>query len=308
MKIFITGICGFIGHNIALYLYSKGYEISGIDNFKNISSRAPKVLESLGIKIYRTDIRNYERIKYIIKDVDVVIHTAAYVDVQESFEKPLLYIDNNVMGTASLLSACTKSDVKRIIYLSSAAVYGEPIKLPISENHVTKPISPYGASKLAGEILIEAFSKAYGFEYIILRLFNVYGPGQEDTPYAGVITKFISRMCKNKPPIIYGDGEQTRDFIHVLDVARAIELSINTKHCNQVFNIGTGKPTSIKYLAFIISKLIGKEYRPIFKHRRQGDIRHSYADISKAITFLGFAPKIQLINGLRELIRDVCKE
>lgn len=307
MKVLITGICGFIGHNIASYLYSRGYEVLGIDNFERISPRAPRILKSLGIEMYKVDIRNREKLRDLMRDVDVVIHTAAYVDIEESFKKPLLYVDNNVVGTVSLLNICAKADVRRVIYLSSAAVYGEPTKLPINEDHVTKPLSPYGATKLVGEIFTEILSKSYGFEYVILRLFNVYGPGQEESPYAGVITKFISRMCRGEPPIIYGSGEQTRDFIHVTDVAKAIELSINTKYSNQIFNIATGKPTKIKDLARIISKLIGKEFSPLFKSRRPGDIEHSYADISKAIRLLGFYPKVQLIEGLKELIEIMCE-
>ena len=273
MIVLITGICGFIGHNLALYLYRRGYRVIGIDNFRRSNPRAIELLRDIGVEVHNVDTRDYKNIKKLLRDVDVVVHAAAYIDVYESFENPILYADNNVVGTVSLAKACIDNSVDRIIYLSSAAVYGEPIKLPITEDHPCRPISPYGVSKYSSELFIKSLSKVYRLRYVILRLFNVYGPGQEYSSYSGVIVKFITRICRDKAPVIYGDGEQTRDFVYIDDVVRAIESSIKTKYVNEVFNIATSKPTKIKDLAYLIMKLCNKNLKPIYVRPRSHEIR-----------------------------------
>ncbi|MCX8170011.1 MAG: GDP-mannose 4,6-dehydratase, partial [Candidatus Methanomethyliaceae archaeon] len=229
--------------------------------------------------------------------IDIVIHAAAYISVSESMRKPLMYFKNNVLGTLNVVNSCIDKKVK-LIFLSSASVYGEPLFLPISESHPTNPISTYALTKLMGEEIIKFYFKR-GF--VILRLFNVYGPGQSST-YAGVITKFIERIKNNKPPIIYGDGLQTRDFIHVYDVAQAIKLCIEKGIENEIINIATGRPISIRDLSELIIKLSGSSHKPIFTRPRAGDIKHSYADITKAERLLGFKPRISIEEGLKELL------
>jgi len=231
------------------------------------------------------------------------VHAAAYVSVCESMRKPALYFRNNVEGTANVAKACLDSGVKLMIYLSSAAVYGEPVSLPISETHPTNPTSPYGLSKLMGEELVRFYSK-YGLKHVILRLFNVYGLGQSKA-YAGVVTRFIERAVKGLPPIIYGDGEQTRDFIHVRDVSEAVEQILEKGVVNETFNVGSGIPTKIKDLAELVMNIVKLNREPIYRKPRVGDIKHSYADISKAENLIDFKPKVNLNEGLKELIESI---
>jgi len=301
MNVLVTGGAGFIGHNIALHLKRLGYGVTAFDSLKRATEFACRRLASCSIPIIKGDVLNSRSINAALRNVDVAIHAAAYISVKESMKKPALYIRNNVAGTASIAKACLQKRVG-LIYISSAAVYGEPSATPISENHPTIPISPYGLSKLMGEQIVEFYAKQ-GLKYAVLRLFNVYGPGQSSA-YAGVITCFINRLSEGKPPIIYGDGQQTRDFIHVYDVAEAIRLAIEGGLVNEAINIATGKPTAIKDLAELLIKLTRRDLKPIFMKARIGDVKHSYADISKAKSLLGFKPKINLEEGLIKLIEE----
>lgn len=300
MRVLITGGAGFIGHNTAIYLKKNGYEVIAFDNFKRARDSALERLAMHGVPIVKGDILGARALKEALDSVDVVVHAAAYISVEESMKKPTLYFRNNVAGTANVAHVCLHGGVKLLVYISSASVYGNPTTLPVNEDHPTNPISPYGLTKLMGE-QITKFYGGQGLKYIILRLFNVYGPGQSGA-YAGVINRFIMRLSEGKPPIIYGDGMQTRDFIHVYDVAEAIKLSIEGGVKNEVFNIAAGRPTTIRELAENIIRLAGSDLKPLFKRTRVGDIRYSYADISKAERLLGFKPKISLEQGLRDLL------
>ena len=302
MHVVITGGAGFIGGHLAIYLKERGYKVTCIDNLSRASKSAIKALEKEKIPLIITDIRETNKLLEIFKGADVVIHTAALISVEESIKDPLLYLDSNATGTASVTKACIDAAVRRLIYLSSAAVYGEPIKLPIDEVHPTNPLSPYGLSKLFGEEIIKTLSRLYPFDYIILRLFNVYGAGQSEE-YAGVITKFINRVREKLPPIIFGDGEQTRDFIHVNDVCHAIELAITTKNTNNIYNIGSGTATKIKDLAKLIMNIANINSEPIYSAPKPGDIKHSYANIDKARELLNFISRISLEKALKEFIQ-----
>jgi UDP-glucose 4-epimerase len=302
MHVVITGGAGFIGGHLAIYLKERGYKVTCIDNLSRASKSTIKTLEKEKIPLTISDIRETNKLLEIFKGSDVVIHTAALISVEESIKNPLLYLDNNTTGTASVTKACIDAPVRRLIYLSSAAVYGDPIKLPIDEGHPTNPLSPYGLSKLFGEEIIKTFSRLYSFDYITLRLFNVYGPGQSEG-YGGVITKFINRVREKLPPIIFGDGEQTRDFIHVYDVCHAVELAITTKNTNNVYNIGSGTATKIKELAKLIMNIANINSEPIYASPKPGDIKHSYANINKARKLLNFTPRISLEKGLKELMQ-----
>ncbi|MCX8183154.1 MAG: NAD-dependent epimerase/dehydratase family protein [Crenarchaeota archaeon] len=304
MRVLITGGAGFIGHNLAIRLKNKGFEVNVLDSLERSTGLAVKKLEEAGVPVTKVGVTSMNGVKNALKSVDIVVHAAAYTDVAESMENPMLYLEKNVLGTASVIEASLKTGVGLFIYLSSAAVYGDPVKLPVDENHPADPLSPYGLSKLMGEEVTRFFSRL-GLKYVVLRLFNVYGPGQ-NMAYAGVITRFLERVRRGLPPVVYGDGEQTRDFIHVEDVAEAVELAIKTKHVNQVFNIGTGRPVSIRDLALLVMRLQGIKGEPVYAAKRQGDIRHSYAEISKARSLLGFEPRIGLEQGLKNLIQEAC--
>ncbi|MBS7634210.1 NAD-dependent epimerase/dehydratase family protein [Candidatus Bathyarchaeota archaeon] len=303
MKVLVSGGAGFIGHNTAIFLKHLGYEVLVFDNLERATALALKKLSNHGIPVLKGSILNVKAFDAAIKGVDVVVHAAAYINVEESVKKPALYFKNNILGTANVAKACLDRSVELLIYISSAAVYGEPKTLPISENYPADPISPYGLTKLMGERTVEFYSKK-GLKAVTLRLFNVYGPGQSSA-YAGVITRFIENISKGLPPIIYGDGEQTRDFIHVEDVAEAIRLAMEKNAANETFNIASGKPTKIKALANLAIELAGLKLKPIYAEPRVGDIKHSLADIAKAQRILGFKPKTSLEEGLKNLIQTM---
>lgn len=301
MKVLVTGGAGFIGHNLAIRLKEKGFKVQVMDSFERSTELAVKRLREADVPVTKVKIRNIGEVKNILGDVDVVVHAAAYIDVAESMEKPLLYLDNNVLGTASIVKASLDAGIHLFVYLSSAAVYGNPVKLPIDEDHPVTPLSPYGLSKLMGEDAVKFFSR-YGLKHVILRLFNVYGPGQK-AEYAGVITRFLEKASEKLPPVIYGDGEQTRDFIYVDEVAKAVELTIKTSHVNEIFNIGSGNPVKVRDLAKLVMRLFKIKGEPVYGEQRIGDIEYSCADIAKAKSLLGFEPKIGLEEGLKKLVQ-----
>jgi len=302
MKVLITGGAGFIGHNLAIRLKNNGFEVSVLDSLERSTGFAVERLKEESITVLRAGVKSTDVVKNALKGVDAVVHAAAYTDVAESMENPVLYLDNNALGTALVAEASLKTGVGLFIYLSSAAVYGDPVRLPVDENHPTRPLSPYGLSKLMGEDVVKFFSRL-GLRYVVLRLFNVYGPGQ-NAAYAGVITRFLERVSNSLPPVVYGDGEQTRDFIHVDDVSKAVELALRLKCFNDVFNIGSGSPVRIRDLARLVMRLNRVEGEPVYAASRPGDIKHSYADVSKARITLGFEPRIGLEEGLRRLVQE----
>lgn len=302
-KVLVTGALGFIGYHTCLYLASKGYSVVGLDNASRGRIERKNKLEEQDIPVEIADIRDNNDLTRIFDKYkpDMIVHAAALISVDESFEKPLLYEDVNARGTITLVLTANKYNARKFVYISSAAVYGNPVKLPISEDHPVDPLSPYGASKLAGEHYVKTLFE--GDEgAVTLRLFNVYGLGQ-NPEYAGVISKFLERLVEGRPPIIFGTGEQTRDFIHVEDVARAIEKTLTIRlEEYMVFNIGTGKRISIRELAELMIKLFGLNLEPVYGPPRRGDIMHSYADISRAKRILGWHPSISLEEGLKKLI------
>ena len=303
MRVLVTGAAGFIGFRIAREAVREGHEVIAIDNLERGDPRKAELLSDIGCKFLRLDVRDLERIAASVGNVDAVIHCAALVSVEESFRRPLVYESVNVGGTVATLELAVRVGARKYIYLSSAAVYGDPVYLPIDESHPTRPKSPYGASKLAGEFFVTAYAKSYGVRTAILRLFNVYGPGQ-NPEYAGVITRFIEKVKMGRPPVIFGDGEQIRDFVHVADVAKAVLLSleVNAHENPLVVNIASGRPVSILTLANLIVSLAGLKLKPQHAPPRPGDIRHSYADIERAQEVLGWTPTIGLEEGLRELL------
>ena len=253
----------------------------------------------------RGDITNAKDVRKSIKDADAVIHEAAVTSVPLSIRRPDLVNKVNVEGTKMLLEESSRADVKRFIYASSCAVYGEVKKLPIREDEKANPISPYGKSKLEAEALCKAFQEERGIETVCLRYFNVYGPRQTFGPYAGVILQFLERVNNNKSPIIFGDGKQTRDFVHVSDIVQGSLLALESdKAAGQVINIGTGTETSIDQLCKIILKTLGRtDLKPIYMEPKPGDIRHSRADITKAEKILDYHPKIGLEEGIKRLVK-----
>lgn len=300
LTVAITGGAGFLGHHLAVYLKEIGYNVLVIDDLSRVNSENLESLERRNVPLIKEDILS-ENLPKILKAnrPEKVIHTAALTSVEESLEKPDLYNKMNATGTLRMLEASHKAGVKHFIYISSAAVYDEPKYLPIDEEHPLKPKSPYGASKLAGEAYV-LYPRNISLKTTILRLFNIYGQGQNPS-YAGVITKFLKSINEKKPPTIFGDGEQTRDFIHVSDVAKAIEKALESE-TEGIYNIGDGKPISINNLAETMISIAGLDLKPEHAPPRRGEIKHSYANINKATLKLKWKPETGLEDGLRQLI------
>jgi len=290
--IVVTGGAGFIGSHIAEEL-SKDNEVVVIDNL--YSGRVENVPEN--VKFVQADIRDYESIVEIMSQADYVFHEAALVSVVESVEKPVLTEEINVLGTLNILRALSEGHGK-LIFASSAAVYGDNQNLPLKEEEKPMPLSPYGVTKVSGEYYCKIFYELYGVPTVALRFFNVFGERQGYNQYAGVISIFINRALKNEPLIIFGDGKQTRDFIYVKDVVKANVLVAEKKRANgEVFNVARGERTTILELAMKIIDATNSSSPIIFDKPRPGDIKHSQADISK-IKKLGFKPEYSLEEGL----------
>lgn len=303
MKTLITGGAGFIGSNLADYFISKDLEITILDDFSNSSEEKIKPLINKGAKLVKADITNYKILENAFDDFDSVIHLAAKIDVQESIKKPELYHKVNVIGTKNLLNACVKKGIKNVIAASSAAVFGTPNNLPLSEDSSLLPESTYGQTKVEMEKILTDFSKNSNLNCISLRFFNVYGKGQTDA-YAGVITKFMNKIKENKPLIIFGNGTNTRDFISIEDVMESIFQSLKNIQGKKgnCYNIASGKSTTINELAQMMLEVSGKTMPIKYESPRKGDILHSQANIDLAIRELGFNPKIPLKDGLKKLL------
>jgi UDP-glucose 4-epimerase len=313
VHILVTGGSGFIGHHLVNKLLSNGEnKVVVIDN---LSTRNNNLLEitiksSLrkSLSFYNEDILNKDVIYDIFKHeatIDTCVHLAAKISVLDSVRNPADTVHTNVIGTLNLLEVCSFNNVKNFVFASSAAVYGEPKKMPLHENDSLEPLSPYGASKASAEALASSFARCGKLENVMsIRIFNVYGHNQS-SQYAGVITSFAERLSKMLPPIIYGGGEQTRDFISVNDLINIILLLIEGKrrlsHC--ILNAGTGKPTKIRDLAKIMIKIAGLDLEPIFAEPKRGDIKESYADIEKLKTDLGFTNFTEIEHGLKQILK-----
>ncbi|TET65018.1 SDR family NAD(P)-dependent oxidoreductase, partial [Candidatus Bathyarchaeota archaeon] len=253
-RVLVTGGAGFIGSHLVDELVKRGYAVSVIDDLSTGEVENLQCHLDGEVKFFKGDIRDGQLVDELVGGVDAVIHLAAISSVSFSVENPVLTNDVNVNGTLNLLNACVNAGVQRFIFISSCAVYGEPCYLPVNEKHPVKPLSPYAASKVAAEEYCEVFRKGYGLDTVVLRLFNVYGSRQrkEDT-YSGVITRFAANLVYGKPLLIYGDGSQTRDFIHVDDVVEAVRLVLESGDvAGETFNVGSGKPTSINELAKLL--------------------------------------------------------
>ena len=306
-KVLVTGGAGFIGSHLVDRLLAEEFEVTVLDDFstgqmQNISCHT----DVKEFHLVRGDVRDVGLVKKVVEDVDVVFHEAALVDVPLSIENPVLFNEVNVVGTLSLLRACLDSNVKRFIFASSAAVYGNSKPSKKRENMLPRPISPYAVSKLAAENYVQVFNELYGLETVSLRCFNVYGPRQGfASSYSGVITAFISQLLNGQSPIIHGDGNQTRDFVHVDDVVSASMLSLRSKNAvSEVFNIASGTAITVFELAKMLQQITNTErLKPIFTEPRAGDIRHCSGDIRKAEELLGFHPKIRLEDGLSKLVK-----
>lgn len=294
--IVVTGGSGFIGSHLCAHLAEDGHKVRIVDI-------APPPLGTPG-EFIRASVLDPLRLQKIFAGADGIVHLAALVDVTASVSDPYSDFQVNAGGTLSVLETARRVGVKKVAYASSAAVYGNPVKLPVNESHPVKPLSPYGVSKLTAERYVLLYNSLYGMENTALRLFNVYGKGQSPlSPYSGVITKFSGALLEGRQPTIFGDGEQTRDFVHVDDVCNAFVRALGSPGNPSPMNIASGKEISVLALFKKMRSLCGSEISPHFAPERAGEIARSIADISLAKRLLGFSPKMQLDQGLAELLR-----
>ena len=292
MKFIVTGGAGFIGNNIVRQLLKQNHTPIVIDNLHRGKIER---ISSLDVEFHKVDIQDFDQIRNILKNSDGVFHEAALTDVQESFTKQQEYIDVNVKGTENIFRIAKEFDLK-VVYESRSSVYGNPKKIPVTENSERNPINPYGKTKLDDEFLAEKYSKD-NVSIIGLRYFNVYGEGQTGS-YAGVITKFLNRLKEKKSPIIFGTGTQIRDFIFVEDVALANIVAMQSNIKNGFFNIGTGITTSIQQLAKTMIELSGLKLEPQYEKALDGDVQSSQADTSMTEFILKWKYSMELKNGL----------
>lgn len=317
--VLVTGAKGFMGsHLVRALLREKDIRLTLTDKFIRESDflAYSKTFRNKSVSIYNLDIRNRDKVFDLFKDekIDTCIHLAGKVNVEDSIKNPALTMDTNVKGTLNILDACTFNHTKNFVFTSSASVYGNPIKLPISEDHVLKPLSPYGTSKVLAEQYVTTYRISEKIQNAIsLRIFNAYGKGQHSG--TDVITKLARRISNGLPPIIYGDGMQTRDFISVIDIVNAIMLSIKAMEersdilistQSSIFNIGTGKSTSIMELCKQMIRVSGLDLEPIYQDaENKGEIKDSCADITRAKNILQFNPKNKLEIDIENIVKHI---
>ena len=301
MRVLVTGGAGFIGKYLVKSLLEKGDSVTIFDNFSNSTKTSINFLVKMGAKVIEGDITKIQDLQNAIKEHDIVIHLAAKISVSESISNPSETFRINVDGTNNVLIACEKNHVKKLIISSSAAVYGEsPPNVKLTEESVMNPISPYGESKMQMEQNVKKFALKHDIDYIILRFFNIYGIGQS-LEYAGVITKFIKKIIKKESLQIFGNGSQTRDFVAIYDVIQSIH-NASAYDKSGIFNIASGKIVTIKELAEQMISLSGEKLEIKFLTEKQGDIKHSEADISMAKNQIIYSPKFELKEGIKELL------
>lgn len=306
MNILITGGAGFVGSHLCDRYSNNGDKVICLDNFMNGSlMNIRHLLGRSNFKLVNGDIRNFEMLEKIVSDVDVIFHLAAQIHVDRSVIEPRLTYDINVTGTLNVLEAARMYDVDKVIHASTSEVYGSSLYAPMDERHPLNAPHPYGASKIAADRLCYAFIRTYGMNIYIVRPFNLYGPRQKDSGYGGAISIFTKRVLNNMPPIIFGDGEQTRDYTYISDIVEAYDLILHHKgRIDSPINFGTGNEVRIIDLAKLIIKLCGKEreIRPAHVEPRPGEVHRLIADISNAKNLLGWTPKYAIQEGLSKYL------
>ena len=300
----VTGGAGFIGSALVRRLIDNGAVVRVADNFSTGSrDNLAGVLDR--IELLEGDLIDADFARAAATGVDYIFHEAAIASVPHSLEDPIGHHHANLSATVNLLTAAQRTGVKRLVFASSSAVYGNSKTLPVTETTPDEPISPYAVTKLASEKYCQSFSRVFGFETVCLRYFNVFGPRQSpSSPYSGVISLFLDASLNGKRPTIFGDGEQSRDFVFVENVVDANLLACSSKTATaMVFNVGCGERHSLNTLVQTLSRAVGHEITPSYGPPRQGDALHSQADISLARSVLGYEPRVGLEEGLKHTLR-----
>jgi nucleoside-diphosphate-sugar epimerase len=298
-KVLVTGGAGFIGSNLAHALLERGDDVRILDNFST-GNRAN--LGGLDVEIVEGELRSYERVHNAVRRTEIVYHLGALGSVPRSVQDPLTSSAVNVEGTLNVLLAARDEAVRRVVYSSSTSVYGSTRELPTTEESAPDPISPYAVAKLAAERYCISFSRVYeSFESVVLRYFNVFGPRQSPfSQYAAVVPRFVTAIEAGHPIEIHGDGEQSRDFTYVGNVVDATIRAGEVEDANgEIFNVAGGSPTSVNRIADTIGEILGKPVERRHLPSRAGDIRNSWADLSKSERVLGYVPRVDLAEGLR---------
>ena len=307
----ITGIAGFIGSTLAHTLVEQGHEVRGIDNLSTGS------LENLAairrdISFEKMDLQDLAGVKAACEGADYVLHQGALASVPRSVADPITSHESNINGTLNLLIAARDAKVRRVVYAASSSAYGDQPTQPKQEDMLPMPLSPYAVQKLTCEYYIQAFYRAYGLEGICLRYFNIFGPRQAaDSPYSGVIAQFTYKMMAGETPTIFGDGFTSRDFNYVDNAVSANLLACvapSAVATGRVFNIGTGKSQTLNEVYAAIAEQLGFTGKPKYGPPREGDIRHSLANIERATQELGYQPKVQFREGLRKTVEWYLEE
>lgn len=307
MKILITGGAGFIGSHLCEKFVEAGHNVLCLDNFMNGSlSNVRSLLGKRNFKLINGDVRNLDQLEKVVSQgAEAIIHLAAQIHVDRSIIEPRLTYETNVFGTLNVLELARMHDVEKVIHASTSEVYGSAQYVPMDEKHPLNAPHPYGASKIAADRMCRAYIETYGLNVCIMRPFNTYGPAQKDTGYGGVISIFVRRLLHNSPPIIYGDGEQTRDYMYVKDLAKAYEIILqHKKPLREEINFGTGKETKIIDLARTLIRICNEQGKiePVHVTARPGEVKRLVADYTKANELLEWVPKYTLETGLTEFV------
>jgi len=301
MKTLITGGAGFIGSHLAEHLLGSGHSVRVLDNLS--TGKRENLPTSHFVEFIHGDIRDRDAVNAAVAGMDGIVHLAAVASVQASVDDPVGTHGSNFDGTLNLLEAARQHGVRRFLYASSAAIYGDNEDLPIAEDARPRPLTPYAADKLAGEHYLSFYHSKFGLDTTSFRFFNIFGPRQDpSSPYSGVISIFTDRLQRGEPVTIFGDGRQTRDFVYVGDLARLLMKSLSLRTlAGQVLNVGRGQQSSLLDLISALEKLSGKKLEYRCEPARHGDIRHSCANVQRLQSLM--VPETDLITGLGELLR-----